>query len=110
MNPTQNQQMLIDDAKLALMVAQGSLETLIPSPIRKEVAIAQLARKLNPWGDAAEKYLGQGMLSEDGLRLHDLLSAMEDVFFCIGRLEGAKARLAAATREPNLKLTQHRDR
>ena len=110
MSRTQTQQTLLDDAKLALMLAQSSLETLIPSSIRKEVAIARLARKLNPWGDAAEKYLGQGMLNEDGLRVHDLLGALEDLFFCLGRLDGAKARLVASAREPDLKLTRNRDR
>lgn len=100
----------LEDAKMSLDLAQGSLEDLLPSPIRKEIAQAQRARKLNPCGEVAEKYIGQGLLNDEGLRVYDLLSALEDIVFCRGRLEGAKMRLAAAAREPNLKLTKHRDR
>lgn len=110
MSTTQAQQMLIDDALLAIKLAQGSLEGILPSPIRKEIAQAQRARKLNPCGEVAEKYIGQGLLNDGGLRVYDLLSALEDIILCGGRLEGAKMRLAAAAREPNLKLTRHKDR
>jgi tRNA G37 N-methylase TrmD len=103
-------QQYIDDAKMSLQLGQGSLEDLLPSSIRKEIAQAQRARKLNPCGDVAEKYMGQGLLNDDGLRVYDLLSTLEDIVFCCGRLEGAKMRLAAAAHEPNLKLTKHRDR
>lgn len=104
----QTQLMLIDDATLAVHLARDAVARLIPAPIQKEVALAQLATKPSPWGDAYLKHGINGEKTDDGLRLGELLSAMTEIVAVLGYLAAAKSNLEASTREPNLTLGKHR--
>jgi hypothetical protein len=98
----------LDDARESLKLAQVTLEHLLPETIRKEATLARLAVSNNVWGALSSKYLGQGLKTEDGLRVSELLDAMEDIILCLGRAEVAKTLLEAATREPDLSLGKAR--
>jgi hypothetical protein len=98
----------LDDARASLKLAQVTLEHLLPETIQKEAIRARLAVSSNVWGALSNKHLGQGLKTEDGLRVSELLDAMEDIIMCVGYTEVAKTLIEAATQEPNLALGKHR--
>lgn len=100
----------LDDAKMSLSLAQVALRELLPDAIQKEAALAELRLPVSVWNPLAEKYLGQALKTDDGLRVSELLDAMRDIIHAAELSHVAQTLLEASTREPDLKLGKHRER
>jgi len=98
----------LDDAKMSLELAKIALRDLFPKEIDREAYLREVSLQPSVWGPIATKYLGQGLKTADGLRVSELLDAMEDILHALGRATVAKTLIEASTHDPDLTLGKMR--
>lgn len=106
MNPTIDALFLhLATVKANLALLQDGLSNLLPEAILYEEHCAREGLQGTAWHVLAERHCSDRTLTEDNLRVKDLLESMAQIVHAHAIAEGARLALEAAMREPNLTLT-----